>query len=61
MGNHPRAGVGCGDVAEDGGYSRASLPFTLEERNANCMHNGVLTFLFKSDGTHLIGRLAGEQ
>ena len=38
------------DLAEDAGYSRASLPFTLEERNENCMHNGVLTFLFKSDG-----------
>lgn len=34
----------------DGDYERASLPFTLEERNANCMHNGVLTFLFRSDG-----------
>ena len=38
------------DEAGDHGYSRASLPFTLEERNANCMHNGVLTFLFKRDG-----------
>lgn len=37
--------------AGDKGFSRASLPFTLEERNANCMHNGVLTFLFKSDGS----------
>lgn len=35
----------------DGEYSRAALPFTLEERNANCMHNGVLTFLFKNDGS----------
>jgi hypothetical protein len=35
----------------DGDFSRASLPFALEERNANCMHNGVLTFLFKADGT----------
>lgn len=34
----------------DGDFSRASLPFALEERNANCMHNGVLTFLFRSDG-----------
>jgi hypothetical protein len=34
----------------DGDFSRASLPFALEERNANCMHNGVLTFLFNSDG-----------
>jgi hypothetical protein len=30
----------------DGGQSRASLPFALIERNANCVHNGVLTFLF---------------
>ncbi len=34
----------------DSDYSRASLPFALEERNANCMHNGVLTFLFRGDG-----------
>ncbi len=37
--------------AEDGGYARVALPFALEERNENCMHNGVLTFLFKSDGS----------
>lgn len=30
----------------DGGQSRASLPFALIERNANCVHNGVLSFLF---------------
>lgn len=30
----------------DGGQTRASLPFALIERNANCTHNGVLTFLF---------------
>ncbi len=35
----------------DGGFSRAAIPFALEERNANCMHNGVITLLFKSDGT----------
>jgi hypothetical protein len=34
------------DEAGDHGLTRASIPFTLEERNANCMHNGVLTFLF---------------
>ena len=39
------------DEAGDQGYTRASIPFALEERNANCMHNGVLGFLFKSDGT----------
>ncbi|MGH3705751.1 MAG: hypothetical protein ACRDT9_14045, partial [Agromyces sp.] len=32
----------------DGGQSRASLPFALIERNANCVHNGVLSFLFTS-------------
>ncbi len=30
----------------DGDRSRASLPFALVQRNANCVHNGVLTFLF---------------
>jgi hypothetical protein len=35
----------------DGGYSRASIPFTLQQKNENCMHNGALTFLFMSDGT----------
>jgi len=34
----------------DGDYERASLPFTLEQRNANCMHHGVLTFLYRADG-----------
>lgn len=35
----------------DNGYSRASIPFALQEYGANCTHNGVLTFLFKSDGS----------
>ncbi|NNE06612.1 MAG: choice-of-anchor D domain-containing protein [Xanthomonadales bacterium] len=35
----------------DNGYSRASIPFTLHQKNANCMHNGVMTFLFKDDGS----------
>ena len=30
----------------DGGMTRAALPFALQQKNANCMHNGVLTFLF---------------
>ncbi len=38
------------DETADGEFSRASLPFTLEERNANCMHQGILTFLFRADG-----------
>ncbi|WP_428820025.1 hypothetical protein [Microbulbifer sp. MCCC 1A16149] len=35
----------------DNGYSRAAIPFALQQRNANCMHNGVMTFLFKDDGS----------
>jgi hypothetical protein len=38
------------DQPGDHGLTRAALPFTLEERNANCMHNGVLTFLFGKSG-----------
>lgn len=39
------------DEPGDGGFSRAALPFALQQKNANCIHNGVLTFLFRSDGT----------
>ena len=35
----------------DRGYSRASFPFALVERNQNCIHNGVMTFLF--NGTNV--------
>lgn len=35
----------------DGGYTRAAIPFALQHRNANCVHNGVLSFLFKNDGS----------
>ena len=48
--------------AEDGGYARVSLPFALEERNENCMHNGVLTFLIRSDGSvsHAAWQISSE-
>lgn len=36
--------------AGDGEWSRAALPFALTEKNANCTHNGLLTFLFDADG-----------
>ena len=32
--------------AGDNGLSRASLPFAILQRNANCTHNGLLTFLY---------------
>ncbi len=50
------------DQPGDAGFSRAAIPFALEERNANCLHNGVLTFLFKSNGavSHVAYEIAGE-
>ncbi|TKB45390.1 serine hydrolase domain-containing protein [Thalassotalea mangrovi] len=36
--------------SSDQGYSRALIPFALQEKNANCLHNGLLTFLFDSKG-----------
>ena len=39
------------DVAGDKGGSHASLPFTLKEKNQNCTHNGLMTFMYKSNGT----------
>ncbi len=35
--------------ADDGDWSRASVPFALMEKNANCMHHGVLTFRYRGD------------
>jgi hypothetical protein len=32
----------------DNGYSRVALPFTLTQKNSNCVHNGLMTFLFKN-------------
>lgn len=42
----------------DAGWSRASLPFTLKEKNQNCTHNGLMTFLYKADGS--ISRVAWQ-
>ncbi|MBK7452536.1 MAG: hypothetical protein IPJ46_02110 [Anaerolineales bacterium] len=44
--------VGPGRVWQENGdndYSRAAFPFALVQRNANCTHNGVMTFLFNDD------------
>lgn len=37
------------DEPDDNGYSRAAIPFALKERNADCVHNGLMSFLFKGD------------
>lgn len=38
------------DEPGDDGYSRAALPFALKERNADCIHNGLLGFSYRDDG-----------
>jgi hypothetical protein len=38
------------DETADNGMTRASFPFALVERNANCVHNGEMTFLFDATG-----------
>ncbi|AFU98384.1 choice-of-anchor D domain-containing protein [Simiduia agarivorans] len=35
----------------DNGASRAALPFALHQKNANCMHNGVMSFTFDGAGS----------
>lgn len=35
----------------DFGYSRVSIPFALMQKNANCVHNGAMSLLFKDDGS----------
>lgn len=46
----------------DQGYARAAMPFSLQEKGANCTHNGVMSFLFKSDGSvsKVAYQIAGE-
>lgn len=50
------------DEENDKGYSRAAIPFTLKQKNQNCVHNGVMMFLFKNDGsiTNLSYQVASE-
>ncbi|QDP02760.1 choice-of-anchor D domain-containing protein [Thalassotalea sp. PS06] len=46
----------------DGGYSRVAIPFALQENQANCTHNGMITFAFKDDGsiTNAAVQIGGE-
>jgi hypothetical protein len=45
----------------DNGYSRAAFPFALVEKNANCTHNGVMTFLFNDSGvSHVYYQITQE-
>ena len=45
--------VGPGEVWDeksDHGFSRAAFPFALKERREDCIHNGLMSFLFNDDG-----------
>lgn len=45
----------------DAGLTRAALPFALIEVNANCTHNGMLTFLFHGgEISHVAWQIASE-
>jgi len=46
----------------DNGMTRAALPFALREVGANCLHNGVLTFVFGDNGTisHVAYQISSE-
>jgi HYDIN/CFA65/VesB-like, Ig-like domain len=33
----------------DNGFSRVAIPFSLQQKNANCIHNGVMSFLFQGN------------
>ncbi|MGS2720854.1 choice-of-anchor D domain-containing protein [Paraglaciecola aestuariivivens] len=50
------------DENNDQGYSRVAIPFALQENQANCTHNGILTFAFKDDGsiTNVAVQVGGE-
>lgn len=45
----------------DQGLTRAAIPFALQERNANCLHYGVLSFLFDDTGISPVAfQVSGE-
>ena len=50
------------DENNDAGYSRVAIPFALQENQANCTHNGILSFAFKDDGsiTNVAVQVGGE-
>lgn len=41
----------------DLGWTRAAFPFALVEKNANCVHNGVMTFLFVNDPVAVVSNV----
>jgi len=57
--------VGVGNIwqeSNDNNYARIALPFALVEKNQNCVHNGVLSFLIneKRQTTHFYYQISSE-
>lgn len=53
--------VGPGRVwseTTDAGYTRASFPIALVQRNQNCVHNGSVTFLFNKNASPKVSHAA---
>ncbi len=49
------------DETVDDGWTRASVPFSLQERSANCTHNGVLSWLFNAEEiSRLVYQISSE-
>lgn len=46
-----------GAVWTENGVTRVALPFSLQERNANCLHNGLLAFTLDAAGKASRARL----
>jgi hypothetical protein len=45
--------IGVGNIWQEAGddnFSRIAMPFALVEKNQNCVHNGVLSFLMEPQG-----------
>jgi hypothetical protein len=42
----------------DNGYTRASFPFAIVQVGQNCLHNGVMTFLFNKNASPKISHVA---
>jgi hypothetical protein len=38
------------DEDVDEGWSRASIPFALKERREDCIHNGLMSFVYRANG-----------
>ena len=48
-------------AADDGDWTRVSLPFALQERAANCTHNGVMSWLFRDGAvSRVVYQVASE-